>query len=474
MRISPFIILLSFIVILLTGCSDPTPLELPSSQSTVIHVSPGGVASAPGTAQAPVSTIPRALDLAQANGAREIRIAFGEYQVPSLHLVGGIDMTGGWNPTTWTRSSDGMSVLICQNHSITAMDIQTPTLIENLYFRSGNSLQNHQIALVLFGCGPELHFSHCSFKISHGEDGRPGQNGRDGSPPTAGHSGGDGAPGTCLGSISAPGGEAYYSFYSTGGTGGLPGQPGSAGMDGWLNHDFPNSGHGGPASLPGQPGNDGENGFDSPDGDHGLPPPSRLHFQGTSSDLPNPTNGEYGGQGGLGGGGSGGGGSISGTGNGGGAGGLGGYSGSPGHGGCSGNHSIAVFCQSTSARFSGCTFQAEGGGAGGTGGNGGLARQGSPGGLGGTECSPEVGAGGNGGHGGTGCNSGAGAGGHGGDSIGVLIWGNIDPVIDDDCIFQIAPAGIAGQGGVRGNGLNQAPSGWDGRTANIFEEDIAP
>ncbi len=459
--------LIVFFLSLLIGCSEKSELVVPAAPAHSIHVAVGGYDSSPGTAEFPVYSLRKAIELALSSGAGQINIAQGQYLGIS-RFIGGIDLVGGLDPLTWEKIPGGYSILSTQDDSVLGQDIQKPTLISALEF----SLRSSQVPMLLFGCGPDLHFVDCKFVALDSPAGQVGGSGNIGSILDSYRPFLNGGPGHCLDDIEAPGGRYLYSSVSIGGDGGSPGESGSNGGDAYSQHpDYPESGLGGAGGLPVQPGQDGAPGADGSGGENGALAAGRVYLRGTALRTISPLRGDYGHDGYMGGGGGGGGGgSTNGTGNGGGAGGQGGHSGNGGNGGENAYPSLAVICNNSLVRFSSCTFQTGNGGAGGDGGSGGLGGPGLPGGLGGTECNAEVGAGGNGGQGGRGGDGGGGAGGHGGDSIGLWILGTFVPVVDDDCIFEIGQPGLGGLGGFHGDDNSRAPSGWDGRREEILVE----
>ncbi len=467
MRIFSVLFFLTAILILASSCSDSSELVVPPSSSGVIYVRATGSDLFPGTANNPVRSINHGLELAIAQGAKEVRVAWGWYSTQDFNLVGGINITGGYDPNTWEANPDTNTIVKFFNTACKGMDILVPTVISNLEFQQRGS----QPPLVLFGCGNELKFSQCIFWSDRKREGRDGGHGADGTPHSAPSTLINGSSGTCLGEIEASGGLSEYSFNSgNGGAGGAPGQSGNSGQDAaFFNEDHPGSGLAGSGGLPGQPGQNGTPGGPGRDGTNGTLAPHRVLFVGTQIEDVQASNGHYGSEGYPGGGGGGGGGSNLGTGNGGGAIGARARAGHNGSYGYAGSSSIAAACKNSHAVFEDCHFITSDGGNGGNGGNGGQGLEGTPGGLGGTECSLEVGAGGDGGTSGRGGHGGAGVGGHGGDCIGFWIVGYSEPELIR-CSFELGTPGLGGQGGQHGDGTQIAYSGWDGSVHEILDE----
>src|SRR5690606_22825395 len=70
-----------------------------------IFVSTSGNDANPGTMSQPVRTITYALQLAQTTGKSEIYVAAGEYSSPTVTLVNGISIYGGYSYPSWTRNA---------------------------------------------------------------------------------------------------------------------------------------------------------------------------------------------------------------------------------------------------------------------------------------------------------------------------------------------------------------------------------
>jgi hypothetical protein len=86
--------------------------------------------------------------------------------------------------------------------------------------------------------------------------------------------------------------------------------------------------------------------------------------------------------------------------------------------------------------------------------------------LGATNCTSEIGAGGNGGHGGFGGRAGAGGGGAGGPSIGIFKVGTSTATVDSSSHVASGGSGLGGEGGE--GGLGHAPAGANGVAAAVY------
>jgi PKD domain len=441
-----------------------------------IYMSPSGSDSNGGGQASPVQTLNKAYQLAQLNGVVTVKAALGSYsEVPNF--IGGINVQGGYDGTTWTADA-GYTKFLVGNSRATASSITSATTIHRVEIATtAAGAGSNSTALFSQGSSLALVFDNCIFRASNaGIAGGPaGANGSAGSNGGAGNAGGFGS---CDGSTPGSGGAGGTSVACVGGNGGLggaegafAGQAGSVGTCG--------GGAGGPGGAGGDPGGIGFNGVAGGNGTAGAIGSAASANGAIIGPDWVPANGGSGtsGSNGRGGGGGGGGGGQGcqfcndGAGNGGGGGGGAGTLGGGGGAGLSGPGSIAVLLIASSPTFQNCSIFTGTGGAARNGGNGGDGGLGGNGGLGGTNCTGEVGKGGDGAKGGDGGGGGGGAGGAGGPSIGIIRANGSAPSLVG-ITYTLGAAGAAGLGGTTGktSGVNgpTAPNGPAGVQANTL------
>ena len=438
-----------------------------SQECSVIYVTPNGASSgAVGTKAAPAS-LGYALGLVTSTN-KKVYLAQGTYNISNpIYLPNGIELEGGFNPTTWAKSNGNTSKIYRDNLNqepnperlvamygvgLSGFRLQDLTIQTSGSFLNGGSTYG----LYLSGCS-NYQLVRCKIIAgnaangNNGNNGTTGMNGAQGLPgegdqdtetgDNANRNGGLGASGSFPGSLAGGAGgmgadrgtwvfpadgEAFPGYVGNVGLGTCPGYPGFGGLA--LSGSFnitallgqcyateSNAGFNGGDGCVGMQGSDGVNG---------------AAFFGGGFFIPaNGTDG-LGGTNGSGGGGGGGGGGIgnvpydpifglipdnNGYGLGGGGGGEGGQGGLGGLGGQGGGGSFAIYLDGNGAgsTFKDCFYTAGSPGLGGLGGGGGSGGNGGIGGDGAMyEMSCNAGWGGNGGSGGKG-----GSGGRGSDGI---------------------------------------------------------
>lgn len=460
---------------------DPVDGDVPEECGIWASSSRGDDAN-PGTQDAPVKTLGRALKLAQDEGGPMRVYACGEVfpetvEVEGASMFGGFDCEHGW---TWVGGErrakiDGPAALA----TMTLLESERLALFGDLEIVATDAITPGASAIAVFArAGAQARFRRVDVVAGRGADGADGEDGdHNGASAPQGPGGVDGAD-ACTGDL-GPGGVAAKASCGDGeesisGEGGDGGE--FAAMDGLDGLQLPdpnpqNKGVGGKgesaapavlctAGLSGAHGQDGQNAF-------GGTGPGEL----TSAGFVGARGGD--GQPGASGQGGGGGGGALGFkcagplfgGAGGGSGGAGGCGGKGGKGGQGGGSSIgfALLSQRIYAEDVRITT-----GDGGNGGHGGFLQPGGQGGLpgygglgvGGADGPKSACAGGVGGKGGNGGNGGGGGGGH---SAGVLHPPFITFWVSEPVSFVY---GQAGAGGVGGDARSNAQTGAKGIRAH--------
>jgi hypothetical protein len=400
------------------------------------HVALTGDDANDGRSNAPFRTLTFALAASQANGNIPVRVALGTY-VEAVAFVDLVDLTGGYDPVTWSRTAGSRSIIDAGTSSSQAVSLTSADFVGlDLRAQDAAAPSGNSIALRILDCGPGVTFTDCALRSGKGANGANGSQGTNGAA-GAGFSGGSGGGG---GTSSQIGGRTGSSGAGpSGGAGGTGGATACAdGADG----------------AAGGPGSTGAHGVQAQVGGSAT----------TTAWLPFGGNAGQNGTHGSGGGGGGGEGYCFPTvGDAGGRGGDGGAGGQGGAGGGGGGASFALFSTVTGPAgpsFIGCEFTAGAAGDGGTGGNAGAGGAGTSG-----QSSLSSG-GGTGGAGGAGGAAGAGSGGAGGLSHAVLARGTAPAF--SGCTFTPGAAGAGGAGGYRGLPLFSAPSGPAGLSGTVL------
>jgi len=349
-----------------------------AQQSSIIYVTPNGIGN--GSQNNPANITTAIQNLAP---GLQIRMAAGTYYISqTIHLVQGVTIEGGYNPTTWCKSNtlktkifrDSLNILNSPNRLVAISAIG----ISDFHIHDLEIYSAHAIGDGITNYG--IYVNNCSdYSIvrckvvagnaSNGNNGLPGQNGQNGangsqggqgdgngSCCTQGGAGGDSWSAGAFKGGNGGNGGAQGSFNSCpNGTSGLPGNGpggGAGGLGGLGSCNFISFGcDAGPANH-GQPGQSGAPGVNGAPGADGVPSFGGGFF------IPGDGQNGQSGTPGSGGGGGGGGGSQggqphinvwfvninnNGAGPGGGGGGEGGQGGSGGGGGRGGGGSFGVF-----------------------------------------------------------------------------------------------------------------------------------
>ena len=468
-----------------------------------IFASPRGNDLNPGTKEAPVGTLARAMDLALDPGLAEPKYVLAGEGVfeATLRLRSGAHLHGGYRPESgWARSVNYETVARGPGVGAVADGLNRPTSVNFITLEGTSAAAAGASSYGLWVRGGADLLTVVGGRIIAG-DGGPGLAGNGGLPGAGGNSGARGSDGCDQGFLGTGGCTAQGGFGGpavacaagdTGGAGrgGNAGSGGDRGGDGGAGNASANGvggGAGGPGANAGRHGigcgflglgccgeqkganaGIGGNGLGGPDGDAGPGGPAFGGIGGDGLYAPAPGGGGGFGRagGGAGGGGGGGGGNcdivccnsdVGGAGGGGGSGGCGG-TGANGGGGAGG--SFAVFLIDAWPRLAPFEVRT---GAGGRGGDGGPGGQGGPGGApgGGGNGNQAGGNGGNGGSGGPGGRGGAGGGGGGGPSVGIVRLGNLGPGPAIEVVSFVI--GAPGRGGA-----SQGIPGTPGVTANVW------
>ena len=460
-----------------------------------IFVSQSGNDSNVGTPDQPMRTISRAMELARELATVDsVYVAEGEYTGAStgsglapLTLVDGVSVYGGYDATTWARSSENLTRVTGTSPAVIAENLAEPTefaqiTVEGLAGSTGRDGRGQDSIAMLVRGSSSLSVIGCNLR---GGIGGVGQGGSAGAAGINGDNGGVGGNGQvnsdilCAGNPAPPTGLPGGSSCAAGGGGGGAGNSEGRG----------NNGGNGSGTLGGGGGGGGNGGgnnfFNFPDGDGqpgaggtaggagtaGVTGPGGLAEGGFAGDIWTAgdggvaTRGTDGG--GAGGGGGGGGatgdfggvtGSCDGWGGAGGGGGGAGCGGGAGVNGKGGGSSYGLYIIDGSPAVRRCSIAGATGGRGGDGGAGGRTGSGGSGGGGGSS-GGNGGTGGRGGTGGDGGAGGSGGGGAGGNSAAVVIVRGGDANFADNLLLP----GISGAGGFGPAGN----SGQDGQSLEV-------
>lgn len=434
----------------------------------------------------PVATISRGIEIAATfDPPRMVLVAAGTYQ-ERIDLSSGVDVFGGYDPTSWERNLTLNETVIAGTgeRTIVALNLQEATELDGFTVEGRDFVSNGESSYAVWVRDvPDglLTLDYLTIVAGDGGDGDDGDDGNAGAAGGDGQSGGVGSGGSGgLSSCGAEGGQGGSAF----GCGNSPGMPGQAGNaptgigSGGANGGNECSGNiiggcddsGGDGSV----GNDGSTGLDGNGGTTGAPPQGT--FGGDGFWIPPQPGAATPGDNGGGGGGGGAGGTdndpftcggdqdVGGGGGGGGAGGCGGEAGVAGGAG-GGSFALVAINSSIAVRNTEILLGAAGdGGDGGNGGDGGL-RGGFGEGAGGDSGGADPGSGARGGRGGFGGAGGGGAGGCGGSAIGIVRVGGALVAINNVSFDggSAGSPGVGGQGGLHPDGSAlRAPSGQNG------------
>lgn len=436
-----------------------------------VFVALEGNDSAPGTRQAPVRTLQKAVELSQA-GNKTVHICAQTFEesleVPAdTVLLGGFNCLGEWESiagltrTVITAPADQIPVRLLAGEGLTRLE--DVNIIASDAIQSGGS----SIALIVDGVSVEM--ARCELWAGSGAAGDKGGTpinyvGPTGEPDDLGIRGGRGIDACKGGATGTHGGVGKVNLLcleSIGGAGGYGAIEAGDGGNG--SNALPPSAVGkGPGGLGDNgagctPGGYGEDGTTGAPG-IGAKGMGSLSAQGFSG--PAGTGGGRGGPGQGGGGGGGGKGKAGCNGPSGGGGGAGGCGGFGGFGGLAGGASIGIAALGASFTFLDVHVKTNAGGDGGAGGYGQIGGIGGKGGQAGLLVSGTTKAC-NGGAGGSGGSGGQGGGGRGGHSIGIAYVGT--PPATSGITFSL---GTPGKGGP---GADIAHNGADGEAKNTLE-----
>jgi hypothetical protein len=444
-----------------TGGCDPS--ASPSQEPCVVDDAYGifvalqGDDANDGTRAAPVNSLRRAIELAQAGPGRvyacTASFADSDLVLPAgVSLFGGFDCEADWvwtgTPTVNTANGIGLRVLGAGTTAIEDFELDVATSHQPGGSTIGLLVHEADVALARVAlragdAGPG------DAGIGAGGEAAPGPDGN------------DGLSGQCVlnqsefeETVAVTNRACPETSGGAGGNGGIgdgtPGDPGGDGTPAALGGDGGNGAAGG-ACTAGQPGDPGPAGSDG-EGGAGAGAIGPNGYTGTNGTGGDP--GTPGGGGGGGGGNAGYFGNCITRGQSGAGGGAGGCGGEGATGGSAGGSSIALVSVDAMVALDDVLLHSRSGGAGG---DGAAAQAGGDGGQGGSgfACAGGDGAaGGRGGHGG---------GGSGGHSLGIAFVGG-EPVIGSGVTFEL---GVAGQGGAGGGGLPSL-AGADGLASDVL------
>lgn len=410
-----------------------------------IYVSTSGLDSNPGTRALPMRTVAAAVVAASLySPRRDVYVSTGTY-AGSITTDGAIRVFGGFDPTTWARTSLRPTL---QNTGPTLYVDPLTTAAGTTSFSQflltsfpPAGLGQSSLTVVKRNANSTLSFKDsCSVASTSATSGAGGTHGGGGSP---GANGNPGQPGNSNGSSGGAGGAAPVGA-APGGAGGAGGYNTGSGQTGAAGSGASPGGTGGSSSPCFAGGNPGQNAPNAAAGSNGAPGSGGPPLQPGASG----SNGTIGNGGGGGGGGGGGQQDIfcnADRGGGGGSGGAGGTPGTLGSGGGAGGTSAAIILLGGTVTTDASTsVSSASGGAGGSGGNGGTGGTGGTGALGGPGAD-DAGPGGRGGNGGKGGDGGPGGGGGGGHSLGAFRIPGTTVSFGGSVVN--ASAGVGGPGG---------------------------
>jgi len=412
------------------------------TEANAIFVSPLGNDANPGTKASPKREIGAAVAVAAA-AKRYVLAAEGSYG--RVVAATGVDIYGGYDPTTWSRSAARISSVVGAPEGILATGA-TGVLLQQLSVRGNNAGPGTSAYGIRAIDGSSLTLQRVTVTAGDGAAGTAGTNGR---------AGADGVSGSGQTSGGCNYGGGLPGLQHPGLDGGRGGNNpvGAAGGAGWPGQFGTPGGSGG---KEGRPGGDGGNGKDGEPGRRGGGD-GGLNGRALAGVVWVGAVGQVGAVGANGNGGGGGGGAggksylnplrTETCGNPGGGGGAGGASGGSGEGGRGGGGSFGAYVYNATLVADASSITSRDGGVGGQGGNGGSGGGGGAGGSGGP--AGKTFKGGDGGSGGNGGQGGAGGGGGGGPSIAVMKAGSSNATLTDTRLVfgKGGPGGPSGTGG---------------------------
>ena len=393
-----------------------------------------GADTQPGTRDAPLSTLDRALELAGQDSSISAILIAGSPQIPGpIRLTQDVSLLGGFASPTFAQDGNARPTItatpMMENDTlvgIIASGLDEAVVLRDLDVITPDNPKGATVGVILDQA--ELILERTLIRAGTGASGEAGSQGGPGEAGAMGQAGGQ------QGQTSAGEGGANTSCPdASGGAGGQGGKAGSSAEPGAA------SALEAPGGQPGMPGTHGTDGAEGDPGDPAGPGTWNQagYMPGAAASV-----GDAGSPG-QGGGGGGGGASNAGQGGGGGGGGAGGCPGDPGQPGTSGSPSVAIFAIDAKVTLRNAQISTTGGGAGGAGGAGSEGGSGASGGAGvsGANGGSAGGRGGDGGQGGTG---GVGGYGLGGESWGVLcVRSTLDTA---SSLIQPGPGGKHGNG----------------------------
>lgn len=422
--------------------ADPDFFGQACDGTECVFVSPLGSAEGDGSVDLPYLTIGQGIEGALATNKSAVCVASGIYN-EDVAVPPGIDLFGGFDPSTFERSTSPAAVFG------SGVSTLTYPVLEGTRKLAGFDIQHvippvgerTTLALRVLDGDGELQVSHSTILAGDALDGGPGSPGNAPAPAVApgGNAGSNACTPTCAGS---PGAAPVCAF--PGGVGGIGGAGSGAGGPGNDSPGGAQGGNGGVGSgscfVTGASGSDGADGGDLTA--QGLPGSGAGTSIWFAAGVPQYGNGTMGLPGLSGRGGGGGGGGAGATcnftgnnsrGGSGGSGGCGGNGGLAGQGGKGGGSSIGIALLGGSLSLFEVDIFTGRGGNGGSGGNGAMGQAGGTGGSGGGgQSDGGGGAGGSGGDGQSGGAGGPGGGGAGGSSA---------------CIVQVEGTSVSGDFG---------------------------
>jgi hypothetical protein len=224
-----------------------------------------------GSRAAPVATINRGFDLAQAAGMPLVLIAAGTYN-ENVTLRDSVSVIGGLDGIDWTRGAGDRSTVVANTPSTAQLNVNSATITGLAFVAPAASFPGApSIGLWLASC-VDLAFNDCAFTSGAGADGAAIAAAGNGNAGATGNPGQNGSPNNSGGGAGGSG-AATYGTGGGGGTGGFNGNgstgaAASGGANGGTGGLAANScaafGGTGGNGNPGSAGNPGSNGSGTP------------------------------------------------------------------------------------------------------------------------------------------------------------------------------------------------------------------
>ncbi|RME22898.1 MAG: choice-of-anchor D domain-containing protein, partial [Deltaproteobacteria bacterium] len=142
--------------------------------SDAVFVSVSGNDAWPGTMAQPVATIGKGLQLAQNSGKSQVLVSTGNfYEAATIQLVDGISIYGGYDPSTWTRSSASLSrVQVASTTAVAANGVGSGTELQLMAFESAAATITGGSSYGMFATNSSFSAWRCEFRAGAGAAGQ--------------------------------------------------------------------------------------------------------------------------------------------------------------------------------------------------------------------------------------------------------------------------------------------------------------